>query len=76
MPYIARIRVSVNGREHEVEMPGVTSCRYAAKRAAEESDLDPDVAEFCLYDPVQGVELPQDGVIAEYDGKLLVLGVV
>ena len=63
-----------NGVEKVVDMPGVTACRYAAKRMAEELGLDPNSKDWCLVDPRSGMPLPQGDLIAPWDGRVLGLG--
>ena len=68
------ITVNANGSKRQMDMPGATTCRYAAKRMAEELGLDPDGKEWCLVDPASGMALPQGDVIAPWDGGVLGLG--
>ena len=63
-----------NGVEQQVEMPGVTTCRYAAKRMAEELGLDPNERDWCLVDPRSGRRVPQGDLVAPWDGSVLGLG--
>ena len=63
-----------NGIERDVDMPGATTCLYAAKRMAEQLGLDPSEREWCLVDPRSGMTLPQGDVIASWDGRMLGLG--
>ena len=68
------IWVSVSGRDTPVEMPGATTGLYAAKRAAEAFEFDPDAAAWHLADPVTCQAVPLGDVIAPWDGKTLLLG--
>ena len=63
-----------NGVEQQVDMPGVTTCRYAAKRMAEELGLDPNEQDWRLVDPRSGSPLPQGDLVAPWDGRVLGLG--
>ena len=63
-----------NGVERDAEMPSATTCRYAAKRLADELGLAPDEREWCLVDPSSGMSLPQGEVIAPWDGRVVGLG--
>ena len=68
------IKVRHNREDRPIEMPGATTCLYAAKRVAEVVGLDPAGREWCLVDPSSGMALPQGDVIAPWDGRLLSLG--
>ena len=56
-----------------IDMPGATTGRYAAKRAAEAWGLDPDVSEYGLVDVANFRLIPMDEPVADFDTKLLML---
>ena len=60
----------------QVEMPAATTARFAAKRIAEAFGLDPDAREYILFDPANRRLIDQDEVMAEWDGKAVVVAVV
>ncbi len=57
----------------EVEMPGATTARYAAKRMAEAAGLDPDDRDWALGETETLRTIPQNAVIAKWAGKRLSL---
>lgn len=57
-----------------VSMPAATSAGYAARRAAETLDLDPDARHWFLYDPVARRPLDDGETIAAYRDRVLTLG--
>ena len=59
------------GKWLEVKMPSATSMRYAAKRVAEAVGFDPDMGEFalCIHDTRRLI--PQEDVVADYDGQVV-----
>ncbi len=61
-----------NGGEHPVEMPGATSGKYAAKRAAEAVGLDPEQWWALLYGG--HTIIPEDEAVAALDGQVFTLG--
>ncbi len=56
-----------------IEMPGATSMRYAAMRAAEELGYDPMGADWRLLDGTTELPIPEDELAVEHDGKLFIL---
>jgi len=57
-----------------LDMPGATTVRYAAKRAAGEFGLDPDEMEYGLLGDSESLD--QTALIAEHTGERLTLVVV
>ena len=55
----------------EITMSGATSIKYAAARAAEACGYDEEA--FWWLSDQAGSWLPEDAVIAEYDGSRLLL---
>ena len=58
------ITLWVNGQP--LEMPGVTTCGYAAARVAAAAGLDPNEGPYHLQ--IKGELLPEDELIVGYDG--------
>ena len=58
--------------ECELEMPDITSMRYAALRVAEEYGNGPYDARFFLRD-INGQLIDEDDMASEWDGKEVLL---
>lgn len=56
-----------------VSMLAVTTARYAARRATEALDLDPDARDWYLYDPVARRPLDDGEIMASYHERVLTL---
>ena len=70
---MATLRLATPQGEVVLEMPGATTVRYAAKRAAEAMGYDPDALEFYLVDPSTKRVMPQDDVVAYLDSRAFLL---
>jgi len=58
----------------EIELPGVTTLRYAGLRFAEYLGLDTDSFHFFLMAPDTKQPVTPEALAADYDGRTFILG--
>lgn len=75
MPFV-KLQVNTGGPQGivSIEMPGVTTLRYAALRVAEYLGIDTDENRFTLLDPQSLKAYAGERLAADYDGVIFVLG--
>ena len=70
-PFTIAISVLSGHGQVQVYMPAVTTAHYAARRAAEVLNLDPDACDWFLYDPIARRPLEDQALMATYDCRTL-----
>ena len=73
MAMYVTIRIAAPRDLVPVSMPGVTTAKYAAMRAAETLHLDPEAKDWFLFDPVTRRPLDEAGCMSAYHDRVLKL---